>query len=37
MHKVVFTFEDNNHFTQEWTWREKDRDTLAVFHFTRKK
>jgi len=37
MRKVVFTFKDNNQFTQEWTWREKGHDTLAVFHFMRKK
>ena len=35
MHRVMFTFEDSDHFTQEWTWREKGRDTPAVFHFTR--
>ncbi len=37
MHRVVFTFDDSNHFSQEWTRREKGQDTLAVFHFTRKK
>jgi len=28
---------DDNHITETWTWRENDKDTPMVFHFTRKK
>lgn len=37
MHKLLIRFEDGDHFTQEWTWREGDKDAEPeVFHFTRK-
>jgi len=26
-----------SHITETWPWRERDRDTPMVFHFTRKK
>ena len=35
-HKLVIQFEDENHITEAWTWRQHDRDTVQVFHFTRK-
>jgi hypothetical protein len=37
MHKLVVRFDDNNHFTQTWTWREQGKEMAEVFHFTRKK
>ncbi len=37
MHKLVVRFDDNNHFTQTWTWREQGKEMTEVFHFTRKK
>ncbi len=36
-HHLVLRFEDDNHITETWTWREGDKDTPMVFHFTRKK
>jgi hypothetical protein len=36
-HHLVLRFEDDNHITETWTWREGDNDTPMVFHFTRKK
>ena len=35
-HHLVLHFEDENHITETWTWREGDKDTPMVFHFTRK-
>ena len=35
-HHLVLRFEDENHITETWTWREGDKDTLMVFHFARK-
>ena len=35
-HHLVLRFEDENHITETWTWREADKDTPMVFHFTRK-
>lgn len=35
-HHLVLRFEDENHITETWTWREGDKDTPMVFHFTRK-
>lgn len=37
MHKLVVTWNDPDHFTQQWTSREKGKDTSATFSFTRKK
>ena len=37
MHKMVLTFEDNDHITQEWTWKEGQKEYKAVFRFERKK
>jgi hypothetical protein len=35
-HHLVLGFEDDNHITETWTWREEGKDTLMVFHFTGK-
>jgi hypothetical protein len=35
-HRLVIHFEDANHITEIWTWRQDDKDTLMVFHLTRK-
>lgn len=38
MHRLVIAFQDDDHFTQEWTWREQGHaDKLEIFRFTRKK
>lgn len=38
MHKLVVTFQDKDHFTQEWTWWEKSKEAgTHVFQFERKK
>lgn len=38
MHKLVVNFQDKDHFTQEWTWREKGKDGAPeVFRYERKK
>jgi hypothetical protein len=36
-HHLVLRFEDTDHLTETWTWREADKDTPMLFHFTRKK
>lgn len=33
--KIVFTFQDSDHYTQEWTQRENGKDTVEVLHFMR--
>ncbi len=35
-HRLVILFEDANHITETWTWRQNGKDTLMVFHLTRK-
>jgi hypothetical protein len=35
-HRLVIHFDDANHITETWTWRQDDKDTLMVFHLTRK-
>lgn len=35
-HHLVIRFEDANHITETWTWRQNDKDTLMVFHLSRK-
>jgi hypothetical protein len=37
MHGLQFTFEDPDHFTQEWTLRAKGKDQPYVFRFARAK
>ncbi len=37
MHKLVITFQDDKHMTQEWTWREYGKDAYTeVFEYKRK-
>jgi hypothetical protein len=35
-HRLVIHLDDANHITETWTWRQNDKDTLMVFHLTRK-
>ncbi len=37
MRKLVVTFEDKDHFSQEWTWREKGKEGTVVIRFERQK
>jgi len=37
MKKLVVTFSDKDHFTQEWTWREKGKEDAVVIRFERNK
>jgi hypothetical protein len=37
MTRLVLTFIDQDHFTQEWTWREKGKDGTVVIRLERKK
>ena len=34
---LVVTFQDENHFTQKWTWKESGNDHFTTVQFTRKK
>jgi hypothetical protein len=36
-HHLVIRFEDADHITETWTWRENGMDMPMVFHFSRKK
>jgi hypothetical protein len=36
-HHLVIHFDDADHITETWTWRENGKDTPMEFHFTRKK
>jgi hypothetical protein len=36
-HHLVLHFDDDNHITETWTWRQDGKDSPMVFHFTRKK
>jgi len=36
-HQLVLRFEDADHITETWTWRQNGKDTPMVFHFARKK
>jgi hypothetical protein len=35
-HHLVIRFEDENHFTETWTWRQDGMDMPMIFHLTRK-
>jgi hypothetical protein len=35
-HHLVVHFDDGNHITETWTWRQDGKDTLMVFHLARK-
>jgi hypothetical protein len=34
---LVIQFDDADHITEKWTWRENGQDTVHVFHFRRVK
>jgi hypothetical protein len=36
-HHLVIRFNDADHITETWTWRQDDKDIPMLFHFTRKK
>jgi len=36
-HKLVIHFDDDDKFTESWTWRENGKDVIQLFHFTRKR
>jgi len=36
-HQLVLRFEDADHITETWTWRQNSKDTPMVFHLARKK
>ena len=35
-HRLVIRFEDADHITESWTWRQGGHDMVMVFHLTRK-
>ena len=35
-HHLVLKFEDADHITETWTWREGGKETPMAFHFSRK-
>lgn len=35
-HQLTIRFEDNDHITETWIWREKGKDTPMIFHLARK-
>jgi hypothetical protein len=37
MHHLVIQITDQDHFTEQWTWRENGKDRIHTIHFTRKK
>ena len=37
MHHLVVTFEDDDHFSQDWTWKDKGKEQVESFKFTRKR
>jgi hypothetical protein len=37
MDHLVVTLQDQDHFTQAWTWKEKGKTRTHVFRFTRKR
>ena len=36
-HHLVLHFDDADHITETWTWRQNGKDTPMVFHLARKK
>jgi hypothetical protein len=36
-HHLVLRFDDADHLTETWTWRQNDKDVPMLFHLTRKK
>jgi len=37
MHHLVIQIADQDHFTEQWTWRENGKDRITTIHFTRSK
>ncbi len=37
MHHLLMTFDDPDHLSQEWTWREKGKESKITIHLARKK
>jgi len=37
MHHLVIQIADQDHFTEQWTWRENGKDRIHTIHFTRSK
>jgi hypothetical protein len=37
MHHLVIQIADQDHFTEQWTWREKGKDRTTTIQFTRSK
>jgi hypothetical protein len=35
--RLVMRFEDENHMTESWTWRQNGKDSVMTVHFTRAK
>jgi hypothetical protein len=35
-HQLVILFEDQDHITEQWTWRKNGKDTKMVYRFVRK-
>ena len=36
-HHLVIRFDDADHITETWTWRQDNKDIPMLFHFSRKK
>ena len=36
-HHLTIRFDDAEHITETWTWRQDEKDIPMLFHFTRKK
>jgi hypothetical protein len=34
-HRSVLRFENENHITEEWTWRKNGKDAVTTYHFER--
>lgn len=37
MHRAVFLFSDADHYTEEWTWKQADKNSTMHFEMHRKK
>jgi hypothetical protein len=37
MHRAVFMFSDPDHYTEEWTWKQKGKESTMHFEMQRKK
>ena len=37
MQRLVIKFQDADHLTEEWTWKEGKKETTSVFHLQRAK